>query len=61
MASSGGIRPSARARAHSNRAGLYLLLGRPRDALADLTEAAALDPDRAEYRINLERLQRETR
>ena len=61
MASSGGIRPSARARAHSHRADLYLLLGRPRDALADLIEAAALDPDRAEYRINLERLRRQTR
>jgi protein O-mannosyl-transferase len=52
--------PRARARAHSNRAGLYLLLGRSSDALADLARAAALEPDRAEYRTNLERLRAET-
>jgi Flp pilus assembly protein TadD len=50
----------ARAAAYSNRAGLYLLLARPRDALEDLTKAAALDPERVKYRSNLERLRAET-
>jgi protein O-mannosyl-transferase len=53
--------PVPRARAYSNRAGLYLLLGRREDALADLVQAAALDPARAEYRLNLERLRAEIR
>lgn len=48
--------PPARAAAYSNRAGLYLLLRRPRDAADDLAQAAALDPGRAEYRENLRRL-----
>jgi len=46
----------ALARAHSNRAGLYLRLGRSEDALADLRRAAALDPARAEYRRKVELL-----
>src|SRR5262249_15002120 len=49
-----GVPPFALARAHSNRAGLYLLLGRRRDALADLEQAAALEPDRLEYRENVQ-------
>ncbi|HUG35886.1 MAG TPA: tetratricopeptide repeat protein [Candidatus Limnocylindrales bacterium] len=52
--------PRARARAHSNRAGLYLLMGRSNEAIADLAQAASLDPARAEYRVNLERLRAET-
>jgi hypothetical protein len=51
----------ARAAAYSNRAGVYLLLARPHDAMEDLAKAAALDPAREEYRINLERLRLETR
>jgi len=49
----------ARARAHSNRAGLYLRLGRSEDALADLRRAAAMDPARAEYRRTVELLNSE--
>jgi len=59
IAHGGEIPPRARAQAHSNRAALLLRLGRPRDALADLLEATALDPARAEYRINAERLRTE--
>jgi hypothetical protein len=59
VAAAGEIPPRARARARSNRAALLLLLGRPRDALADLLEAAALDPSRADYRLNAERLRAE--
>ena len=51
--------PRARARAHSNRAAVLLLLGRSREALADLVEATALDPARAEYRLNAERVRAE--
>jgi len=61
MAFAGTMPETARARAYSNRAGLYLLLGRPEDAFHDLARAAALDSDRAEYRVNLERLRSEIR
>ena len=59
LAKSGDMPPTARAAAHSNRAGVYLLLGRPRDAVEDLAQAAALDPARAEYGENLRRLRAE--
>ncbi len=52
--------PAIRARAHANRAAILYALDRPRDALADLDEAARLDPSRAEYRDNAEKLRTAT-
>src|SRR5262249_9136507 len=52
---------TARAAAHSNRAGLYLILGRRAEAALDLARASTQDPERVEYRVNLERLRAERR
>jgi tetratricopeptide (TPR) repeat protein len=60
IANAGLMPATAQAAAYSNRAGLYLLLARPRDAVEDLAKAASLDPARAEYQSNLERLRAET-
>lgn len=49
-----------RARALANRAAILFALDRPRDALTDLDEAARLDPARAEYRDNAEKLRAAT-
>jgi len=51
-----GQPPAIRARAIANRAAILFALDRPRDALTDLDEAARLDPARAEYRDNAEKL-----
>jgi len=59
IANAGGLPPAARAIAYSNRAGLDLLLGRRSEAMEDLARAASLDPDRPEYRANLESLRAE--
>jgi len=61
MAASAQIPEGARAAAFSNRAGVHLLLGQPAAAADDLARAVALDPERAEYRFNLERLRQELR